>query len=323
MNIQLLSDSFVRERLPKRPADAHKGLFGHLLAVCGCPEYRGAAALASLGALRCGAGLLTLACEENVIQSIASLVPEAIFLPLPATADDMPMTIDADIDTGIRFDSGTGARSSSGTGDHNNVRAERLRLLREALTPASAALIGCGRRADDVTFDELCLLAQSSVRTLIVDAGALGCAARRPTALKSASPALILTPHPGEMSRLTGRSTAEIVARPAEIALTYARETGAIIVLKGHRTVIASPDGRLFQNTTGNEGLSRGGSGDLLAGMIAGLAAQGISPLDAACCGVYLHGAAADGCAKRLSRRGMLPHDILTDLNELFRGYEV
>ena len=129
---------------------------------------------------------------------------------------------------------------------------------------------------------------------------------------------LILTPHPGEMARLTGLTAAEIAADPAGVAARYAEQWDCTLVLKGHRTLIAAPDGRMWQNTTGNAGLSRGGSGDVLAGMISGLSACGLPAPEAAACAVWLHGAAADCAADRLGQYGMLPHDILTDLGSLF-----
>ena len=129
---------------------------------------------------------------------------------------------------------------------------------------------------------------------------------------------LILTPHPGEMARLTGLTAAEIAADPAGVAARYAEQWDCTLVLKGHRTLIAAPDGRMWQNTTGNAGLSRGGSGDVLAGMTSGLAACGLPAPEAAACAVWLHGAAADCTADRLGQYGMLPHDLFTDLGDLF-----
>mgnify|MGYP001623111873 FL=1 len=119
-------------------------------------------------------------------------------------------------------------------------------------------------------------------------------------------------------ARLAGISVAQVLQMPADVALGFARKTGAVTVLKGHRTLVATPDGRLYRNTTGNAGLARGGSGDILAGMVAGLAAQGLSPEAAAVCGVWLHGAAADVCAARHSMQGMLPEDILQGLCAVF-----
>ena len=130
----------------------------------------------------------------------------------------------------------------------------------------------------------------------------------------------VLTPHPGEMARLTGLTVAQVQADRPGVAARYAARHRCVLVLKGSGTVIAAPDGRLLHNGTGNPGLARGGSGDILAGMIAALLAQGLAPADAAACGVWLHGAAADRCAARKSQLAMLPHDIFDDLGALLAG---
>ena len=129
---------------------------------------------------------------------------------------------------------------------------------------------------------------------------------------------LVVTPHPGEMARLTGLSAAALATDREGIALRYAKTWNAVVVLKGARTVVASPDGRVCVNPTGNPGLARGGSGDVLAGMLAALLACGLPAYQAAACAVYLHGAAADRAAAKRGEYGMLPHDILPELGALF-----
>ena len=129
---------------------------------------------------------------------------------------------------------------------------------------------------------------------------------------------LVVTPHPGEMARLTGLSAAALATDREGIALRYAKAWNAVVVLKGARTVVASPDGRVCVNPTGNPGLARGGSGDVLAGMLAALLACGLPAYQAAACAVYLHGAAADRAAAKRGEYGMLPHDILPELGALF-----
>ena len=166
-------------------------------------------------------------------------------------------------------------------------------------------------------------LAAGAACTVVLDADALNAAAAmlaagEPLPRPAAGFELILTPHPGEMARLTGLAPAEIAADRPGVAARYAEMWGCTVVLKGHRTLIAAPDGRLWQNTTGNAGLARGGSGDVLAGMTAGLAACGLPAPEAAACAVWLHGAAADRCARRLGQYGMLPHDLLADLGAIF-----
>ncbi len=272
-----ITNAMVFSILRPRDPESHKGSYGKLLAVCGCPAYRGAAALSILGALRAGAGVVTLAAPEIVIQSIASRILEAPFLILP---DD-----DA---------------------------------LFAAAENSSACLAGCGLMADSATARITERLLCTAGGTLILDAGALGSIAEQPEVLCTAKSPLVITPHPGEMARLLHTDVKQVLADPAKTALAAAKQWNAVTVLKGHRTLVASPDGRLFRNTTGNAGLARGGSGDILAGMIAGYASAGLSALDAALCGVYLHGLAADRCAARLSQQGMLPEDILSDLCRVY-----
>lgn len=263
--------------LPPRAPHSHKGSYGRVVCLCGCPAYRGAALLACLGALRTGAGIVALAAQECVVQAVAPRAPEAVFVPLP---DD-----DA---------------------------------LSQALRSCTVALGGCGKHADDKTAMQMKTLLEIAQGTVVLDAGGLVSLAGERQALRHAAGRLIVTPHIGEMAALTQSTPAQVQQDSERLALSYAQDTGAVVVLKSHRTLIATPDGALYENTTGNAGLARGGSGDLLAGMLAGLAATGLAPLQAALCGVFLHGAAADACAARLSMQGMLPEDILQDVCNLF-----
>lgn len=284
----VITEDLIWSRIPVRRPDSHKGTYGSVLAVCGCPQYRGAAALCAMGALRSGAGLTTLAAPEIVISSIADRILEATFLPLP---NDPALTA--------------------------------------TLQKATACAAGCGKPETAETVREMQMVLRCASGTIVLDAGGLCClhpdiirrerdSSETAPLLSFCAERLILTPHPGEMAKLTGLSVQQILREPARTALEYAKKTGAVIVLKGHHTQIASPDGALYENHTGNAGLARGGSGDILTGIIAGLAAQGLSPLNAALCGVWLHGKAADHCAKRRSMTGMLPSDILEDLGQIF-----
>lgn len=281
----------VFELLPRRKADSHKGSYGKVMCLAGSARFRGAAALAAEGALRAGAGLVTLASVEPVIAAVAARCPECVFLP-------------------CRQSAGGGVSAQSGKAVLEMVRGMEVLLFGPGLgdTPDTAALLE--------------QLGPSAGCALVLDADGLNAAAKMDALPRSPGLPLILTPHPGEMARLCGLTTAEVNAGREGIAAGYARAEDCVVVLKGHRTIVAGPDGEVFVNPTGNPGLSRGGSGDILAGMIAGLAAQGLSPLDAAVCGVWLHGAAADQCAKRLGQYGMLPHDIFTDLGALFAAGE-
>ena len=275
----ILNLKTVLQMLPTRTPESHKGSYGKVLAVCGSSPYRGAAVLSVMGALRTGAGLVTLAAPECVVAAAAARVPEAIFL-----AD-----------------------------------AAQERILEE-VSRSEVCLLGCGLSADADTA-QLAKKALDAARGVVVlDAGALCSLADDISAITAfaQSQPLIVTPHPGEMARLCRCSVEDIEKERISCALDFALSTGAITVLKGHETLIACPDGTLYENLTGNAGLARGGSGDILAGMIAGLAAQGMSAEHAAAAGVFLHGLSADRCAARLSMQGMLPSDILTDLCNIF-----
>lgn len=279
----------VFEKLPQRKENSSKHDHGKLLCVCGSTYYRGAAYLSCGGALRCGVGIATLASIERVISSVASALPECTFLPLK--------------------ESGNGTVSALSFGE----------ILKKA-KGCSALLIGCGLAIDDDTKYLVRKLVTEAECRLILDADALNIIAECPELLKKTKLAPIITPHHGEMARLMGVKREEIDFSPALKALDFSKKYNCFTVLKAHTTYVASPDGRLAENSeVGNPGLAKGGSGDVLAGMISSLCAQGMSPFDAAKCGVYLHGAAADRCAERLSVRGMLPGDILTDLCTLFK----
>ena len=285
----------VWAHIPPRARDSHKGSFGAVLVVAGSAGYRGAASLAVEGALRTGAGIVTLASVEPVLAAVSARLPECCLCPCLAGAEggisprSLP-NITRQKATTLLLGPGLGYTAQSA------ARAAETRELVEKLLP------GFGGSA-------------------VLDADGLNAAAQllpyfgtvpHPTG------ELILTPHPGEMSRLTGLSMAEINEDRVEIALQYAKAWNAVVALKGAGTVVAAPDGRCCVNTTGNPGLSRGGSGDALAGMTAALLACGLPAYEAAACAVYLHGAAADRAAALRGEYGMLPQDLFAQLGRLF-----
>ena len=289
------TSEYVWQKIQPRPRDAHKGTFGSVLAVAGSASYRGAAALAVEGALRTGAGIVTLASVEPVLAAVAARLPECCLCPCEAGAGGgiSPQNIDR-----IRRQKASVLLEGPGLGytDQSAARAAETRALVKTLLPGFSG-------------------------SAVLDADGLNAAADLlPYMGKMLHPKseLILTPHPGEMARLTGRSAAEINADREGMALRYAKVWNAVVVLKGAHTVIAGPDGRCAVNPTGNPGLSRGGSGDVLAGMTSALLACGLPAFEAAACAVYLHGAAADRAAALHGETGMLPHDLLDALGTLF-----
>lgn len=278
-----ITAEMVFEQLLARKADSHKGSFGHLMCVCGSSRYRGAAALAAEGALRMGAGLVTLAGIDPVINSVSARLPECIFLPCKQSSQG-------------------GISSQSG------------RLILESTRGCSCLLLGPGLTDSEDTLSLVQLLVPGAGCGVVLDADGINAAARLDELPKPIDFPLILTPHPGEMARLCGLTVAEVQAGRESIAASYARSQGCVVVLKGHHTIIAGPDGQVFKCLAGNPGLARGGSGDILAGMTAALLTQGLDPLWAAVCAVWLHASAADQCSARLSQLAMLPHDIFFDL---------
>lgn len=290
-----ITSDFVWQKIQPRPRDAHKGTFGSVLAVAGSASYRGAAALAVEGALRTGAGIVTLASVEPVLAAVAARLPECCLCPCEAGAEGgiSPQNIDR-----IRRQKASVLLVGPGLGytAQSAARAAETRALVKTLLPGFSG-------------------------SAVLDADGLNAAADLlPYMGKMLHPKseLILTPHPGEMARLTRLSSSEISMDRKEIAIQFAKAWNAVVVLKGAHTVIAGPDGRCAVNPTGNPGLSRGGSGDVLAGMTSALLACGLPAFEAAACAVYLHGAAADRAAALHGETGMLPHDLLDALGTLF-----
>ena len=290
-----ITEEFVWQNIPPRPRDSHKGTFGSVLAVAGSAFYRGAALLAAEGALRTGAGIVTLASVEPVVSAAVTRLPECCLCPCIAgteggiSPESIPR-IQRQKATVLLLGPGLGGAAQSA------ARAAETRTLVQTLLPAFAG-------------------------SAVLDADGLNAAAQLLAAGEAfPHPAgeLVVTPHPGEMTRLTGLSAREIAADREGIARCYAQKWNAVVVLKGARTVVAAPDGRLWVNPTGNPGLARGGSGDVLAGMTAALLACGLPACEAAACAVWLHGTAADRAAAKRGEYGMLPHDLLPELGALF-----
>ncbi len=286
-NCFVTSEDMVFSSIRKRPRFSNKGTFGKLLCVTGSGNFPGAAALSALGAMRSGAGITTVATTEKVVSMIASRIPEATFLSLPENPD-------------------------------GTISAEAKEKLLPFLERVDAVLLGCGLgRGKDIA-EIVDFVFENANCTVILDADGINCIAENPDVLKKAKEIPIITPHMGEMARLCGVSIPETVEKRIELASETAKKYGTIVVLKDSSTVIAEPNGDIYFNSTGNPGLSKGGSGDCLAGIIASFAAQGYIETACAVCGVYLHGLAADKAAKELSEYGMLPSDIPNYLCRIF-----
>lgn len=284
-----MDKSTVRSLLPVRTADSHKGSYGKLLGIGGSGTMTGAVLLSMSGAVRCGVGLVMAAAPEIAMQPVRISLPEALQYPFPLGKDGL-------IDAGAV-----------------------PKLLKKAADWPDAILCGCGLGLGP-TAQQLVEGVLSLGKPLVLDADGLGNLARMGTNwLQKAAGPVILTPHMAEFSRLCGRSVPEIRENRISIAREFAQEYGVILVLKDSSTLVASPDGAAYLNDNGNSGLSRGGSGDTLAGMIAGLLAEGSTPVGAAVCGVYLHALAGDLTAAELTQYGMTITDVIQHIPQAFR----
>jgi ADP-dependent NAD(P)H-hydrate dehydratase / NAD(P)H-hydrate epimerase len=270
-----------------RKLEAHKGSFGHVLVVGGSVGKTGAAAMAAKAALRAGAGLVTIATPKSALPIIAPLSMEVMTEPLPET------------------DSGT-----------VSLRALEEGLLDSLLEGKSVLAVGPGLGRHPETMELVRELVNRSEMPIVLDADGLNAFAGCIETLRVGQRVRVLTPHPGEMGRLAGRSTSDIVIHRLDVAREFARGHGVQLVLKGFRTLTASPDGQVWVNPTGNPGMATGGSGDVLTGIAAGLLAQYPErlPREVTVASVYLHGLAGDIAARELGEASMIAGDILEAL---------
>lgn len=276
----LLTRERIRTVLSPRAGDAHKGTTGHLLVVGGCPGKSGAAAMSAMSAMRAGAGLVTIGVGETLVPIMDTMAAECMSLPLP--------------------DSGTGL-----------LKIDALEKIIEFMEGMKALAMGPGMGTDPGTGELVRKILSASEVPMVIDADGLNNIAGHMNVLKNRKGPVILTPHPGEMSRLNGKSVEEIQKDRIKTARGFAEQYNVHLVLKGAKTVIAHPDGRLFINPTGNPGMASGGMGDVLTGLIAGFLAQGYAPEDAAHIGVYLHGAAADFLSDAMGPFGYIAGDVM------------
>jgi NAD(P)H-hydrate epimerase len=280
--VDWLEPEALRPLVRKRHVDSHKGQYGHVLVIGGSRGKIGAAGLAGMAALRAGAGLVTIATPETCWTTVAGFAPEAMTLPLPETIDG---TIAEDaLPAVLKFD------------------ADVI-----ALGP------GLGRSPSTTAFVRG--LVEQCRLPLVIDADALNAIAGHVDLLEAhVSSDVVITPHPGEMARLAGTTIERVQSDRLGMALTFAARHRAHVVLKGHRTVIATPAGRAFVNPTGNPGMATAGTGDVLTGVIAASLATGRSAVDAATLGAYLHGLAGDLAAARDGETGLVASDVIAQL---------
>jgi len=289
VTVSLLDRGSAWGVLTRRKADTHKGNYGHLLVIAGSPGKAGAAVMTARGALRTGTGLVSIATPNNLVPIIQSHIAEAMCVPA--------------------------AESIEGTLGMGSTEE-----LFKAAAGMTACAIGPGLSTHFETAQVVRDLVQRLTVPAIIDADGLNALAGHLDILKRAKSPVILTPHPGEMGRLLGMSSAEVQKDRINIALDFAKTYRVILVLKGAGTVVAAPDGQVFINSTGNPGMATGGTGDVLTGMIGGFLAQGQPALQAACLGVYLHGLAGDLAAKEKGEAALLAGDLIEKIPEAIRG---
>jgi NAD(P)H-hydrate epimerase len=289
IGVFLLEDDDVARHLPRRPRDAHKGHYGHLLIVAGSLGKTGAAALAARAACRAGAGLVTVATAESQQPVVAGLVLEAMTETLPET----------------------GACS---------VALEAKERVVELAEARDAVALGPGLGLDPGTQALARELVRSVDRPMVVDADALTALAGHLDVLRAAPAPRALTPHPGEMARLLDAGVADVQRDRIAAARDFARSHGVHLVLKGATSVIVGPDGPVYLNPTGNPGLASGGTGDVLTGMAGAYLARGMAPVAALSCAAYLHGRAGDLAAARVGEEALIASDVIEALGEAARS---
>lgn len=261
------------KRLPARPAYSNKGTFGRVLVIAGSANMGGAALFAGMAAYRMGAGLVEIATVAENRSFLMERLPEAV------------LTIyDTNEDSGM--------------------------WLASAVKRAKAVVVGPGMGVSEHTKEILSFLLRETEGALVIDADGLNVLAASAGLTEQLSERVILTPHLGEMSRLTGKTVRELQAELIRSAADYSKATGAVCVMKDARTIVAAPDGRVYVNTSGNCGMATGGSGDLLAGILGALRAEGMDPFDTACLGVYLHGLYGDKAREHYGVRAMIASDF-------------
>lgn len=286
-----VSREFVNQVLPKREVSTYKNKCGQIFVLAGSAGMTGAATLSAEATLRVGAGLTILGVPRSLNSVLEQKLTEVMTVPLPETSQQS-----------ISYDGHT--------------------AIAEKLEWAHVLAVGPGLTTHEDSIKLMQWLVDKYDRPMVIDADGLNCLSQTSDKIPQAKGELVLTPHPGELARLVGKSTKEILKQPIAVARESAQKLKCVVVLKGAPTVVADPDGRIFINSTGNPGMATGGMGDVLTGVIAGLIAQGMSPLHGAVAGVYLHGLAGDLAASESGYAGLIAGDVLHHLPQALKSFE-
>lgn len=280
---RLVTAASLSPSLPRCPPDSHKGRFGHILILAGSWGLVGASVLAARGALRTGAGLVTVALPESQAPPVLEGLPEAMILPLPETARGTP-----------------GERA--------------LDVLLENMTGKAVMAVGPGLSRNPETARLVRSLIPQVRVPLVIDADGLNAFAGNTSVLLESKADIVITPHPGELGRLLGLTATDIQERRIGFAQDFSKKYGVIVALKGAMTVVATPSGQVHVNPTGNPGMAAGGMGDVLTGAVAAFIGQGCGILQSTLLGVYIHGLAGDLAAARTGSRGYLAGEVADEL---------
>ena len=276
---------------PRRSNNTHKGTFGKLLCICGSMGMAGSATFAGKAAVLSGVGMVEMAVPAEIYPIVAANLVDPVYHLLKSN-------------------------------ERGTVSADAIPLILEKMKGSTAVMIGCGMgKGKDVTEVVEAVIRNAEV-PVVIDADGLNAIKDDLGVLREANAPIVMTPHPGEMARLVGKTNDEVQSQRLEIASSFAMTFGVYMVLKGANTVVATPDGRIYINLTGNPGMSKSGSGDVLAGLLGSLLAQGILPGKAATCAVHIHGMAGDSAAEKYSQHSMAANDIIIEFSEIFSDIE-
>lgn len=289
--LRKISFNDVKEKLPKRFPESHKGTFGKLLCICGSKSMPGAAYFCSKAAVKCGVGLLKAVVPNSVYTTVSQKISEAVFFVAQEDEDGF-------------------------------ISDKSLKDILKESESCTAVLIGCGLGWNLSTKNIVYELIKNAKIPLIIDADGINVISENIDILKESKSPIIITPHLKEMSRLTGKTIEFISVNKPICAKEFSKKYGVVTVLKGNKTIVSDENGNLYINETGNAGMAKGGSGDVLAGMIGSFLAQNMSAIDAALCGVFIHGMSGDEAKNKFSMISMTPTDIINELPNVFLKFE-
>lgn len=290
INQNMLTKKEAVQLLPKRIPRSNKGTYGKLFIIAGSRNMTGAAVLACRSAYKIGAGLVYSCIPKKIMKVVQALVPAAVEVPLEE--------------------------------EYGKVCSYAFDDLEEKLKKATAVVLGCGLGTGEEVTEFVIQVLENITCPIVLDADGLNAITKNIEIFDKMKITPIVTPHIGEMSRLIGKTTTEILDDIVSTAKEFAQKYHVIIVLKDAHTIIASPEGQIFINTTGNEAMAKGGFGDVLSGIIGGLLAQGCEPFDAAVLGVYIHGLSGDIAAKKFGKYSLLPEELANTISDTIQYLE-